>query len=125
MFRILREGGNTIHLALDILQDQVYVSVSCHFRNDTPVTFCRNGFNLLDAVNPGQVFLNLEDNPFFNLFRTGARISHANLNPIKGDIREDFLFDAEAHDHPANDQHQHQQIGSNVILRHPANSTVH
>jgi hypothetical protein len=80
---------------------------------------------LLDTINPGQVFLNFEDNALFNFLRTGTRINDTHLNTVKCYIRKNFLFDAEAEDQSSDNQHQHQQVGGDVILRHPANGTVH
>ena len=120
-FRALGAGGeglDPVDLCLDVVEEPVQVLAQLQFGHDGPAALRRRGSDLLEPFDALDLLLDLEDDRFLDLIRSGAGIGDRDADPVQRDLGKDLLHQRRQREEPGQENEEHQEVGRDTVSRH-------
>ena len=124
-FRLIGEGGDTVHLAFHLIQQFFEGPVFHNLDGNRPQTFPGGGIDPLDACKTRHPFLDAPNDGFFNLRGRSTGIRGGHRNHIQGKLGENLHLHGKAGNDTRQHEKQHEQIGGDVVFRKPGDHPFH
>ena len=122
---IRRERRDPVDGEFDLVHLRGDVGAAVEVDIDGTCTFTREGTVLDHALDGLDGFLDAQDDPLLDLFRSRAAERHLDLDLVADELGERLLLDlTDEGVNAESDDADHQQVGGNVVLGEPADQAV-
>ena len=95
------------------------------FGHDVAITFNRGTARAINALHPFDGFFYANTDTFFHFYRRGTQIRHAYPNDGYFEHGELFLIGRDQAQPPADQKHNHEQVGGDRVVGEPADGGEH
>ncbi len=121
---VVGEGPDAGDGLVDVLERLHPLGTAHEFDGDPAAPLTRRRGDLPDPGDAAHHLFDRAQDALLHLLRCRSRVTDVDLDGVELELGEDLLLDVEGRPHSADEEHCHQQIGSDRVADHPGDGAA-